>query len=122
MRSSRPRIRRVWDPVVFLRDEPPVPTQDRVGCHDPGHSRQAASAEKDAFHGQAAALVVGEAQPSGSVRGAQDPVLREQVVDDRLLLPVTQPETSRSRKASGRGRESMAEASRSGRFGSRCAG
>jgi hypothetical protein len=75
-------------PVVFLGDEPPVPTQDRVGCHDPGHSRQAASAEKDAFHGQAAALVVGEAQPSGSVRGAQDPVLLEEVVDDRLLLPV----------------------------------
>ena len=74
--------------VVFLGDEPPVPAQDRVGCHDPGHVRQAASAENDAFHGQAASLVVGEAQPSGSVRGAEDPVLLEQVVDDRLLLPV----------------------------------
>ena len=74
--------------VVFLGDEPPVPAQDRVGCHDTGHVRQAASAENAAFHGQAAALVVGEAQPSGSVRGAEDPVLLEQVVDDRLLLPV----------------------------------
>ena len=40
------------------------------------------------FTGQAAALVVGEAQPSGSVRGAEDSVLLEQVVDDGLLLPV----------------------------------
>jgi hypothetical protein len=40
------------------------------------------------FHGQAAALVVGEAHPSGRVRGAENPVFLEQVVDDRLLLPV----------------------------------
>jgi hypothetical protein len=54
----------------------------------PGHIRQAASAENDAFHSQAAALVVGKAHSSGGVRVAQDPVLLEQVVDDRLLLPV----------------------------------
>ncbi len=80
--------RRVQRTVVFLGHEPPVPPQDRVGCHDSGHVRQAAPAENIAFHGQAAALVVGEAQPSGSVRGAEDPVLLEQVVNDRLLLPV----------------------------------
>ena len=58
------------------------------GVTMPDDVREAASAENVAFHGQAAALVVGEAQPSGSVRGAEDPVLLEQVVDDRLLLPV----------------------------------
>ena len=41
--------------VIFLGDEPPVPAQDRVGCHDAGHVRQAASAENHAFYGQAAA-------------------------------------------------------------------
>jgi hypothetical protein len=46
------------------------------------------TAEDLAFHGQATALVVGEAEPSRSVRCAPDPVLLEQVVDDRLLLPV----------------------------------
>ena len=66
---------------------PPV-NADRVGCHDPGHNRQAASAENDTFHGQAAALVVGEAHPSGSVGGAENSVLLEQVVDDRRLLAV----------------------------------
>ena len=58
------------------------------GVTMPDDVRQAASAENAAFHGQAASLVVGEAQPSGSVRGAEDPVLLEQVVNDRLLLPV----------------------------------
>src|SRR6185436_5481039 len=41
-----------------------------------------------ALHCQAPALVVGEAEPSGSVRCAEDAVLLEQVVNDRLLLPV----------------------------------
>src|ERR1700681_4853157 len=40
------------------------------------------------FYGQAATLVVGEAESSRSVRCAQDPVLLEQIVNDRLLLPV----------------------------------
>ena len=54
----------------------------------PDTSSKAASAENDDFHGQAASPVVSEAQPSGSVRGAEDPVLLEQVINDRLLLLV----------------------------------
>lgn len=74
--------------VVFLSDDAPVPAQDRIGCHDTGHVHQATSAENAAFHGQAPALVVGEAQPSGSEGGAEDPVLLEQVVNHRLLPSV----------------------------------
>jgi hypothetical protein len=37
-------------------------------------------------------LVVGEARLSGTVRGAEDAVLLEQVVNDGLLVPLTQPE------------------------------
>ena len=80
--------RRWFEPSYFCGDEPPVPPQDGVGCHDASDVREAAPAEHLAFHGQAASLVVGEAQPSGSVRRAEDPVLLEQVVNDRLLLPV----------------------------------
>jgi hypothetical protein len=51
-----------------------------------------------AFHGQAAPLVVAQARPSGAMRGAEDPVLFEQVVDDCLLVRLTQPETRRRGK------------------------
>ena len=53
--------------IVFLRDEPPVPPQDGVGCHDARDGCKAPSAEDLAFHGQSASLVVGETQ-SGTVK------------------------------------------------------
>jgi len=56
--------------------------QDRVRCYDAGDGRQAATAEDFPFHGQAASLVVGEAQLSGSLRRAEDSILFEQVVND----------------------------------------
>ena len=74
--------------VVLLGDEPPIPMEDGVGGHDSGDVCEAAPAEDLAFHGQAAPLVIGEAKPSGTVRGAEDTVLLEQVVNDRLLIPV----------------------------------
>ncbi len=81
-RTSRVRA------IVFLRHERPIPPQDRVRCDDADDARTPTPSEDLAFHGQAAALVVGEAEPSRSVRCAQDPVLLEQIVNDRLLLPV----------------------------------
>ncbi len=45
-------------------------------------------AEDLALHGQAASLVVGEGNPSGTVSCAKDTVLLKQVVNDVLLLPV----------------------------------
>jgi hypothetical protein len=40
------------------------------------------------FHGEATSLVIGEAQASRWLRRAQDPILLEQVVNDRLLLSI----------------------------------
>ena len=60
-------------------------------CDDAGDVRQATPAENLALHGQAASLVVGEPQSSRSLRRAEDTVLLEQVVDDRLLLSVDPP-------------------------------
>ena len=74
--------RREWEPSYFWATSLRYQRRIVSGVTMPGHIRQAASAEDHAFDGQAAPLVVGEAQPSGSVRGAEDPVLLEQVVDD----------------------------------------
>jgi len=63
--------------------------------------REAAPAEDLAFHRQPAALVVGEAQSSGSLRCAQHPVLLEQVVDDRLLLSVDPPGEQQAEEREG---------------------
>jgi hypothetical protein len=71
-------------PVVFLGDEPSIPPQDGVGCYDALDGREASSAEDLAFHGQAASLVIGEAEPSGSLRRAEDTILLDQVVNDWL--------------------------------------
>src|SRR6516164_10546570 len=61
--------------VVFLGDKAAIPPQDGVRCHDAGDGCKTAPAEDFAFHRQAAALVVGETQTSGSVRSAEHPIL-----------------------------------------------
>ena len=48
----------------------------------------AATAEDVAFHGETASLVVGQGQSSGTVHRAEDAVLLEQVVNDRLLVSI----------------------------------
>ena len=67
--------RRFCRAVVLLGDQQAVPAQDRIGCHDAGDVGETPSAEGFAFHGEAASLVVGEANPLGTVRRAEDPVL-----------------------------------------------
>ena len=74
--------------VVLLCDEPAVPAEDGVGCHDARQVREAAPAEDLAFDRQTAPLVVGEAEPSGTALCAEDAVLLKKVVDGRLLLAV----------------------------------
>src|SRR4051794_25898340 len=75
-------------PVVLVRDEPPVPAQDRVGCHDAGHGGESSSAEEVAFYGETAALVVVESNRTRVVHGAEHAVLLPQVVNDVLLLAI----------------------------------
>jgi hypothetical protein len=80
-------VRRAFEPSYFFAQQPAIPPQDGVRCDNAGDGRQAA-ADDVAFHGQTAALVVGEAQASGSLRCAEDPVLLEQVVNHRLLFSI----------------------------------
>ena len=48
-RATRPPRLRT---VVLLGDESPVPTQDRIRCHDARDSREVTTAEDVAFHGE----------------------------------------------------------------------
>src|SRR5262245_57360020 len=73
---------------VLRGDESAEPTQDGVRCHDPCDSREVTTAEDVAFHGETVSLVVGQAQSSGTVHRAEDTVLLEQVVNDRLLVSI----------------------------------
>ena len=74
--------------------------------HDSGDVRKATTAKDLPFHGQPASLVVGEAQPSGALRRAEDAVLLEQVGNDRLLLAVD-PAGEQEEEESERGRQTV---------------
>ena len=82
--TGAPRLRT----VVLLGDESPIPAQDRVGCHDAGDGREVTTAEDVAFHGEAAPLIVGQAQSSRTVHRAKDTVLLEQVLNHCLLMAI----------------------------------
>ena len=96
--------RRVFEPSYFCGDESPVPTQDGVRCHDAGDSREVTTAEDVAFHGETASLVVGQAQSSRTVHRAEDTVLLEQVVNDRLLVSID-PAREQQEEEGERGRQ-----------------
>jgi len=74
--------------IPFLRDEHPVPAQDRVGRYDRCNLSEYLTSEDLAFDCQASALVVIELDPLLAVRFAQDLVLGAQVLNNLLLLPV----------------------------------
>src|SRR5262245_58381863 len=75
-------------PVVLLGDEFAVPPQDHVGCDDAGDRGEGTTAEDMAFHGETASLVVGQAQSLRAVHRAENAILLQQVVDDRLLVSI----------------------------------
>jgi hypothetical protein len=74
--------------VVLLGDQCPVPPQDRVGRHDAGDGCKMTTAEDAAVHGETTSLVVGQAQSPRPVHRAENAVLLEQVLNDRLLMAI----------------------------------
>ena len=80
--------RRFFEPSYFLATSRRYQRRDRIGCHDAGDLGEAPSAEGLAFHGQTASLIVGEANPLGTVRCTEDSVLLAQVVNNGLLLSI----------------------------------
>src|SRR5206468_847847 len=76
--------------IPFLRDQPVMPAQDRVGSEQRADLRQELAAQEFAFGGQAPALVVVEKDAALTEFLFQDLVFGAQVVDD-LLLPAVHP-------------------------------
>ncbi len=74
--------------VVLPGDEESVPSQERLRRDDASHSAQRLQPKSSALHGQAAPLVIREAQSTATELLAQDAVLLLEVVDDVLLLPI----------------------------------
>jgi hypothetical protein len=68
------------------------------------------TAEDVAFHGETASLVVGQAQSSGTIHRAEDSILLEQVVNDRLLVSID-PAREQQKKEGERGRQRVHGAS-----------
>jgi hypothetical protein len=74
--------------VVLLGDQPTVPAEDRIRCDDPSDLLEDLPSEHFAFHSQAAALVVVQANPAPSELFAENAVLFLEVVDHMLLSAV----------------------------------
>ena len=77
--------------VVFLRDQRPVPRQQRVRRHHRRDISQDAASERLGFRRQSTALNVGEPQASGPDLLPEDTVLFLEIVDDIALLLVHPP-------------------------------
>src|SRR4029453_16757312 len=57
--------------IVLLRHQRAVQTQNGIGCHDAGNGCEMTTAKHLAFHGEPPAVIVGEAQSSPGVGGAE---------------------------------------------------
>jgi len=88
--------------VHFRGDQPPVPSQDRVGCHDRCDLRQYASTERLALRREASAVVVGQPHAPSPQLLSKDTVLFDQVLDDSLLVAV-EPSSEGHEQQSERG-------------------
>jgi hypothetical protein len=74
--------------VIFLGDQLPIPTQDRVRRDDAAELAQRLSPERFSRRREPAALVVGEADPLCGELLAKDAVFLLQIVDDVALLAI----------------------------------
>ncbi len=72
----------------LLRDEPPVPSQDRLGRDDRGELVEGFSAESDASHREPHAVVVGQSELPAAKLRPEDAVLLVEVVEHPLLVAV----------------------------------
>ena len=74
--------------VVLLRDQSPVPTQNRVGRDDACHLSQRSAAELPAAHREPSALRVSQPKRPTANLLAEDSILLSQIVDQILLMAV----------------------------------
>src|SRR5207302_3696042 len=90
--------------VNFWAIRPPVPPQDRLGCHDSRHVLLDPATESLALGGEASALIIRQPDASRLRVVLENTVLLYQVLGGLLLVAVDHPAkiTSSSRRARGR--------------------
>jgi hypothetical protein len=69
--------------------------------HEASDGRELTTAQNLAFHGEPASLVASEGQSSRTVHRPEDAIFLAQIINDRLLVSIAQPENSSRTKASG---------------------
>jgi hypothetical protein len=74
--------------VKLLSDQALVPPQEGLGGHKRRRLFQTLAAERVGQRGEAAALGVGETEPSATELRFEDTVFREEIDDDLLLVPL----------------------------------
>ena len=72
--------------VVLLRDQFPMPCQQRFRRYDRGHLRQKSATEPFRLGRQTAALIVIEPKPLATKLFLKDPILFAKIVEGELLL------------------------------------
>src|SRR2546427_11627414 len=75
-------------PRPLLGDQPPVPAQDRVRCHDGRHLPKDSATESLALRRQAPALVITQSDTTPPQLLPEGAVLLHQVVDHLLLVTI----------------------------------
>jgi hypothetical protein len=94
--------RRLFEPSYFLATSLRYHRRMVSGVTMPATA--ATTTEDLAFHGEPASLVVSQAQSSGTVHHAEDAVLFEQVLNDRLLMSID-PAREQQEEEGKRGRQ-----------------
>src|ERR671935_2015050 len=87
--AHRPRTPRPLPRVApLLRNQAPMPAQNRVRCHDRGNPTQQPSAEPMPFRCETATLVILQPQAVALQLLSENAVLFYEVLDDVLLVAV----------------------------------
>ena len=64
-------------PIVFFREQPPVPTKQSIGCHQGPDFQKAFSTDRSGLDRESAALSIGESQAFSAQLLAQRSVTRK---------------------------------------------
>jgi hypothetical protein len=78
------------DPIVFLRNQLPVPCQQSFRSDDCGNLRQNFTSDTLSLRGKPSSLVVGKPEPTITDLLAENAIFLNEVLD-HVLLPLIQP-------------------------------
>ena len=106
----RPAATAAGAAVVCLRDQSPVPAENRVRRDDAGDLHQDAPSELLAAHGESTALSIGPAKRPRAHRGGvlpEDPMLLPKIRDQIVVLVAVHPASERENEELERRRHGL---------------